>query len=95
MTCYRVFALYDYPPVQRSAVVEARTEQQAMLRAFLEGKVPAGYERGQSGALEPVFWHPAMAGHSRWPRIEKSRTLVWGESGNEKRLRFDIDAISS
>lgn len=91
MAHYRVFAFYDYPPIQRSAVVEADTEERALLRAFLEGRIPACYRRGPSGGLQPVYWHPAMGGASRWPRLEKARTLVWGPVDRPQRLRFDIE----
>src|SRR5512139_4008880 len=59
---YRVTAFYDYPPLERSTVVEAENPQRAMARALLEGKVPALFSKDEFGWLVPVYWHPRLAG---------------------------------
>ena len=92
---YRVTAFYDYPPVERSVVVEADTPQRAMVKALLEGRVPAFFRKDEFGWLLPIFWHPRLAGGKRWPTIIGRNVIVWGRRGKRDRLIFDVDEVKS
>ena len=76
MKAYTVTAFYDYPPVERSVVVEADAPQRAMVKALLEGMVPAYFRKDEFGWLLPIFWHPRLAG---------------GRRGKKDRLIFEVD----
>lgn len=89
---YRVTALYDYPPVERSAVVEADTPQRAMVKAVLEGQLPVAFRRDAHGWLEPVMWRAELDGGPRWPRVD-GESLEWGDGDVRRRLRFYITAL--
>ena len=93
MKTYRVTAFYDYPPVERSVVVEAEAPQRAMVKALLEGKVPALFRKDEFGWLLPIFWHPRLAGGRRWPMIIGLNVIAWGRRGKKDRLIFDVDEI--
>jgi hypothetical protein len=93
MKTYRVTAYYDYPPVERSVVVEAQAPQRAMVKALLEGKVPAFFRKDEFGWLLPIYWHPRFAGGRRWPTIIGRNVIVWGRRGKRDRLIFDVDEI--
>lgn len=95
MKTYRVTAFYDYPPVERSVVVEAEAPQRAMVKALLEGKVPALFRTDEFGWLLPIFWHPRLAGGRRWPIIIGCNVIVWGRRGKRDRLIFDVDEAAS
>jgi hypothetical protein len=90
---YRVTAFYDYPPVERSVVIEAEGPQRAMVRALLEGKVPALFRKDEFGWLLPVFWNPRFAGDRRWPTVIGSNVITWGERGKNDKLMFDVDEV--
>ncbi len=92
---YRVTAYYDYPPVERSVVIEAEAPQRAMVKALLEGKVPAMFRKDEFGWLLPIFWHPRLAGGRRWPMVVGRNIIVWGRRGKKDRLIFDVDEIRS
>lgn len=92
---YRVTAFYDYPPVERSVVVEADTPQRAMVKALLEGRVPAFFRKDEFGWLLPIFWHPRLAGGKRWPTIIGRNVIAWGRRGKKDRLIFGVDEIKS
>ena len=86
---YRLTALYDYPPVERTAVVDADTAEQAMVKAVLEKRLPVAFARDAHGWLEPVMWDAALAGGRRWPAV-KGHCLEWGEGESRRLLRFYI-----
>ena len=90
---YRVTAFYDYPPVERSVVVEAEAPQRAMVKALLEGKVPALFRKDEFGWLLPIFWHPRLADGRRWPTIIGRNVIAWGQRGKRDRLIFDVDEV--
>ncbi len=90
---YRVTAFYDYPPVERSVVVEAEDPQRAMVKSLLEGKVPALFRKDEFGWLFPIFWHPRLAGVHRWPIIIGRNVITWGEKKNKCKLIFGVDAV--
>jgi len=92
---YRVTAFYDYPPVERSAVLEAEAPQRAMVKALFEGKVPAFFRKDEFGWLLPIFWHPRLAGGRRWPIIIGRNMIVWGRRGKRDRLIFEVDEVKS
>ena len=91
MKTYRVTAFYDYPPVERSVVVEADAPQRAMVKALLEGMVPAYFRKDEFGWLLPIFWHPRLAGGRRWPTIIGRNVIAWGRRGKKDRLIFEVD----
>lgn len=91
MKTYRVTAFYDYPPVERSVVVEADAPQRAMVKALLEGMVPAYFRKDEFGWLLPIFWHPRLAGGRRWPTIIGRNVITWGRRGKKDRLIFEVD----
>jgi hypothetical protein len=95
MRTYRVTAYYDYPPVERSVVVEAEAPQRAMVKALLEGRVPAFFRKDEFGWLLPIFWHPRLAGGRRWPTIIGRNVIAWGRRGKRDRLIFDVDEVKS
>ncbi len=90
---YRVTALYDYPPVERTAIVEADSPQRAMVKALIEGRLPSGFRRDASGWLEPLMWHPGLAGARRWPEVVAESSLEWGEGDARQRLEFYVAAV--
>lgn len=90
---YRVTAFYEYPPVERSAVVEAEGSQRAMVRALLEGRVPALFRKDEFGWLLPVYWHPRLAGDQRWPAVIGRNVIAWGDKLNKGKLIFGVDEI--
>jgi hypothetical protein len=90
---YLVTAFYDYPPVERSVVIEAEDPQRAMVKALLEGKVPALFRKDEFGWLLPIFWHPRLAGGQRWPTIIARNVITWGEKGNKGKLIFGVDEV--
>ncbi len=93
MKTYRVTAFYDYPPVERSVVVEADAPQRAMVKALLEGMVPAYFRKDEFGWLLPIFWHPRLAGGRRWPTIIGRNVIAWGRRGKKDRLIFEVDEV--
>ena len=93
LKAYRVTAFYDYPPVERSVIVEAEDPQRAMVKALLEGKVPAQFRKDEFGWLLPIFWHPRLAGGQRWPSIVGRNVIAWGEKTNRGKLIFGVDEI--
>jgi hypothetical protein len=88
---YRVIAFYDYPPVERSVTVEAEDPQRAMVKALLQGKVPALFRKDEYGWLLPVFWHPRLAGGQRWPTVAGRNMLIWGDKGHKGKLIFNVE----
>jgi|GEM_PF-2422803 hypothetical protein len=92
---YRVTAFYDYPPVERSVVVEADAPQRAMVKALLEGMVPAYFRKDEFGWLLPIFWHPRLAGGRRWPTIIGRNVIAWGRRGKKDRLIFEVEEAGS
>jgi len=93
MRLYRVTAFYDRPPVERNAVVRAESPERAMVRALLEGHVPACFVRDEHGWLTPAYWEPRMGGRLRWPRVVGPDTLVWGEGRRRGRLCFQVEPL--
>ncbi len=91
MKAFRVTAFYDYPPVERSVVVEAEDPQRAMVKALLEGKVPAFFRKDEFGWLLPIFWHPRLAGEQRWPAVIGRNVIAWGEKGGKNKLIFEVE----
>jgi len=91
---YRVTAFYDYPPVERSVIIEADDPQQAMVKALLQGKVPALFRKDEFGWLLPVFWHPRLAGGQRWPTIAGRNIIMWGDKLNRGKLIFSVDEMA-
>ena len=92
---YRVTAFYDYPPVERSVTLEAEDPQQAMVKALLQGRVPALFRKDEYGWLLPVFWHPRLAGGQRWPTIAGRNVIVWGDTLNRGKLIFSVDEMEN
>lgn len=90
---YRVTAYYDYPPVERSVIVEAEGPRRAMVKALLEGKVPALFRKDEFGWLLPIFWHPRLAGGERWPTVVGRNVITWGAKGNRGKLIFGVDEV--
>ncbi len=78
-------AHYADPPVDRSAEIEAEDPQRAMMKALLEHKVPAKFEPDGYGWMAPVYWHPDLAGRSRWPIFRRVDTVTWGKQGSKGR----------
>ena len=93
MKTYSVTAFYDYPPVERSVVVVAQAPQRAMVKALLEGKVPALFHKDEFGWLLPVFWHPRLAGERRWPTVIGRNVVAWGRRGKRDKLIFDVAEV--
>lgn len=93
MRTYRVTAFYDYPPMDRTVVVEAEGAQRAMVKALLERRVPALFRKDEFGWLLPVFWHPRLAGGRRWPAVIGRNVIVWGEQGSKDKLVFGVDEL--
>ena len=91
MPTYQVTAFYERPELERNAVVTAENPQRAMVRALIEGKVPAGFARDEHGWIHPVTWKPEMAGSLRWPRLSGKDRLVWGDEDPPRTLRFSIE----
>jgi hypothetical protein len=90
---YHVTAYYDYPPVERSVMVEAEDPQRAMVKSLLEGKVPALFRKDEFGWLLPIFWHPRLAGGRRWPTIIGRNVIAWGEKNSKGKLIFGVDEV--
>ena len=88
---YRVTALYDYPPVERTALVDADTPQRAMVKAVLEGQLPVAFRHDAYGWLEPVMWRAELGGELRWPLVKDDR-IEWGTDEERTGLRFYITA---
>jgi hypothetical protein len=88
---FKVIAMFDYPGIDRSVLIEAIDARQALLRAVLDRRLPIRYQRDHEGNLQPFFWDRAHGRTSRWPRVEKDNYLVWSEdSGETCRLRFEV-----
>ena len=87
---YRVIAIFTYPPIDRSAVIQAESIDLAILRAVLEQKIPVEYRRDRHGNLQPAYWTPEMGGHTRWPRIEQQSKVVWGSKDQPRVLRVEV-----
>lgn len=91
MKQFKVIAMFDYPGIDRSVLIEAIDAHQALLRAVLDRRLPIRYQRDHEGNLQPFFWEGALGGTSRWPRVEKDNYLVWSEGpGRTCRLRFEV-----
>jgi hypothetical protein len=88
---YRVTAFYERPELERNAVVEAGSAEQAMVKAVLERKVPVGFARDEYGWIQPVFWQAEMGGERRWPRVIGKDRLAWGNDDAPQTLRFAVD----
>lgn len=88
---YRVTAFYERPELERNAVVQADSAEQAMVRALLERKVPVGFERDEYGWIQPVFWKVELGGERRWPRVVGRDTLAWGDDDTPRTLRFAVE----
>lgn len=95
MRAYCVTAFYDYPPVERSVLVEAEDPQRAMVKALLEGKVPALFRKDEFGWLMPIFWHPRLGGGQRWPTIVGRNVIAWGAKGSKDKLIFGVDEVEN
>lgn len=91
---YRVTAFYERPELERNAVVEADSAEQAMVRAVLERKVPAGFGRDEYGWIQPLYWKPELGGVRRWPRIIGRDRLTWGDDDAPQTLRFSVEQDS-
>ncbi|HHM04885.1 MAG TPA: hypothetical protein ENJ19_03970 [Gammaproteobacteria bacterium] len=91
MKRYRVTALYEQPPLERTVELCAETAERAMVKALIERRLPAHFARDEKGWYQPVLWRPELAGPRRWPTLVGRDTLVWGEGqGGERRLRFYV-----
>ena len=92
MKQFKVIAMFDYPEIDRSVLIDAVDARQTLLRAVLDHHLPVCYQRNSHGNLQPVYWNRALGGGSRWPRVEKNRYLVWpgDTAGKPGRLRFEI-----
>lgn len=88
---YRVTAFYERPELERNAVVEADSAEQAMVKAVLERKVPIGFARDEFGWLQPVYWQTEMGGGRRWPRVAGKDKLAWGDDDAPRMLRFAVE----
>lgn len=88
---YRVTAFYEHPELERNAVVQADSIEQAMVKAVLERKVPVGFTRDEYGWIQPVFWKTEMGGERRWPRVVGRDRLAWGDADAAQTLRFDVE----
>lgn len=93
MNQYRVIAMYDYPEINRSVLIDAQDPHQAILRAILEQQLAIAYARDAQGNLQPLFWQTEMAGQTRWPRIEKNNRLTWQSQHHQGQLRFEVEEI--
>lgn len=91
MPTYQVTAFYERPELERNAVVSAESPQQAVVKALIEGKIPAGFTRDEYGWIQPLLWKPEMAGASRWPRLAGKDRLAWGDEDNLKELRYAVE----
>lgn len=91
---YRVTAFYERPELERNAVVEADSSEQAMVRAVLERKVPVGFGRDEYGWIQPLYWKPELGGVRRWPRISGRDRLTWGDDDAAQTLRFSVEKDS-
>lgn len=93
MKRFKVIAMFEYPEIDRSVLIDAVDAHQALLRAVLDRQLPICYRRNAAGNLQPVYWDKRFAaGNSRWPRVDRNRYLVWpGQSSdNPGRLRFEV-----
>lgn len=90
---YRVVAYYDYPPLERTAELEANDPRQAMVRALIERHVPAAFLHDEFGWLQPVLWSPDLAGPGRWPVFINHRTLAWAERQRNQRVSFSVTEL--
>jgi hypothetical protein len=88
---YRVTAFYERPELERNAVVEAESVEQAMVRALLERKIPAAFARDAAGWIEPVYWRAEMAGKARWPQLIAADCIAWGDGDERRQLRFCVE----
>lgn len=89
---YRVTAFYERPELERNAVVEAESVEQAMVKAVLQRKVPVGFSRDEYGWIQPVFWKAEMGGERRWPRVAGKDRLAWGDDDAPQTLRFAVES---
>jgi hypothetical protein len=89
---YRVTAFYERPELERNAVVQASSAEQAMVKAVLERKVPVGFARDEYGWIQPVYWQAEMGGGRRWPRVVGKDRLAWGDDDAPRTLRFAVEA---
>lgn len=92
---YRITAFYERPELERNAVVEAESAEQAMVRAVLERKVPVGFGRDEYGWIRPLYWKPELGGARRWPRVAGRDRLTWGDDDSPQTLRFAVEEDSS
>lgn len=90
MKTYRVIAIFTYPPIDRSAVVQAESVDMAILRAVVDRKIPIEYRRDKHGNLQPGYWTPEMGGKTRWPQIEKQSKVIWGDPEQRRVLRVEV-----
>jgi hypothetical protein len=88
---YRVTAFYERPELERNAIVQAESPEQAMVRALLERKVPVGFARDEYGWIQPVFWKAELGGGRRWPRVVSRDTVAWGDDDDPHTLRFAVE----
>lgn len=91
MPTYQVTAFYERPELERNAVVTAENPERAMVKALIEGKVPASFSRDENGWIQPVPWKPEMAGTLRWPRLAGKGRLIWGDDDAPRTLRFSVE----
>lgn len=91
---YRVTAVFDYPPINRSAIVEAASIEGAILKAVTGGKIPIDYQRDGQHCLQPVYWQPMMGGSTRWPRILNGSRLIFENYAPNSILRIESEEIA-
>ncbi len=91
---YRVTAFYERPELERNAVIEADSAEQAMVKAVLERKVPVGFGRDEYGWIQPLYWKAELGGTQRWPRITGKDRLTWGDDDPPRTLRFSVEKDS-
>jgi hypothetical protein len=93
MPTYQVTAFYERPELERNAVVNAESPQQAVIKALIERKIPAGFTRDEYGWIQPMLWKPEMAGASRWPRLTGKDRVTWGDEDDRRELRYSVEAL--
>ncbi len=84
MPRYSLTALYSYTPLERTVVMEADNVELAMMRALMEGQVPAAFLPDEYGWLIPVNWHAQLAGARRWPVFVSECVVAWGDEPRQQ-----------
>lgn len=90
---FRVTAIFDYPPINRSSTVMAGNAESAILRAVIDGKIPIDYQRDHQKCLQPIYWQPQMGGSTRWPQVRNGNQLIFEKYKPNSILRIETEEI--